>query len=137
MSTVLLIFLSILELLLLGALFLFFRRLKRSEEALEALQEHQDAFLAKLRFNTDLEEELVASFTQRQQELAALDKHLEERAAELKLLMDKAANLAKSPGVLRRMILDGHRQGTPVRELARTTGLSLDEVELILAEAKP
>ena len=137
MTATLLVILSVLELLLLGAVAVFFLRLRRSEELLEELQSRHEDFLAKLHFNAELEEELVASFGKRQQELCALGEALDRRVDELHSLMDKAESLAKSPGVLRRMIQDGYRQGRSNRELAKLTGLSLDEVELILAEAKP
>ncbi|THB71234.1 MAG: hypothetical protein D6E12_01570 [Desulfovibrio sp.] len=137
MSLALLIILSIVEVLLLGALALFFLRLRRSEELLQELQSRQDDFLARLRFNAELEDELMASFGERQNQLARLGHSLDSRIAELTRLVDKAERMSQSPAVLRRMILDGHRQGKSNRQLAKATGLALDEVELILTEAKP
>lgn len=135
MSTWFLVLLSVLELVLIGLVLVFFGRLKRSEGAMQALQQSQKDLLTKLHFNTELEQELVASFAERQAELGKLEEQLAAREAALKDLLARAEEMSRSPELMRRMILEGHRQGKKVGELARATGLSRDEVELILMQA--
>jgi biopolymer transport protein ExbB/TolQ len=131
-----LIVLSAVELALLALLLAFFLRLRRSEALLNQLQQNQDNLLSKLRFNAELEQELVSSFQERQDELARLSVQLDERAQELRGLLDRADKVTKSPDTLRQIVLNGHSRGQSARALAHSTGLSVDEVELILMEAK-
>ncbi len=130
----LVIFLTVCELVLLLLVVLFFSRLRRSEDLLAKLQKNQDALLKKLDFNAKLERELVGSFERRQRELAALDQQLEIRRDELEKLVKKAKEFSRSPDFLRQIILNGSRRGQTPMALAKATGLSLDEVELILAQ---
>ncbi len=130
-----LLFMSVTEVALLVLLFVFFFRLRRSESLLNEIQAKQEAFAARMRFNTELEQELVDSFTQRQEELRKLDIQLEGRSAALQQLLKQAENLTRSPHFLREMILEGGRQGRSPQQLARATGLSVDEVELILMKS--
>jgi uncharacterized protein HemX len=130
-----LILLTVFELLLLGLVFLFFWRLKRSEALLSQLQQKQESLLGSLRFNEELERELVGTFTQRQAELGELNEQLEARARELTRLIQRAEKLSRSPQFLRQTILSAHRQGQSVQAMAEATGLSPDEVELILSES--
>ncbi len=123
------------ELMLLFFVLVFFARLKRSEQLLSQLQQKQESLLAKLHFNNELEQELVASFQERQAELAALDQQLVAKAEELKKLIRQAEVLAKDPRAMKRAVVEGRRKGHTPQELARATGLSLDEVELILFES--
>ncbi|MHC1710651.1 MAG: hypothetical protein AB9872_00645 [Solidesulfovibrio sp.] len=132
----LVIFLTVCELALLMLVVLFFSRLRRSEELLAKLQKNQDSLLKKLDFNAKLEQELVGSFERRQAELAELDQKLEERRKELEKLIKKAKEYSRSPDFLRQIILNGTRRGQSSQALAKATGLSLDEVELILAQNK-
>lgn len=134
-SFIVLLTLSIFELILLGLLFIFFLRLKRSESTLNALQKNQESLLRRLHMNAELEHELVSSFEDRQAELTKLDTELEERTEELQKLIDQAKTLSRSPQFLREVILSGHRQGKSAQALALSTGLSFDEVELILEQA--
>ena len=134
--SLLVIFLTVCELALLLLVVLFFSRLRRSEDLLSKLQKNQDALLNKLDFNAKLEQELVGSFTRRQAELAELDQKLEQRRAELEKLVKKAQEFSRSPDFLRQIILNGSRRGQSPLALAKATGLSLDEVELILAQNK-
>ncbi|MFV0349311.1 MAG: hypothetical protein ACK5JO_12045 [Halodesulfovibrio sp.] len=127
--------LSLTELLLLILLFVFFLRLKRSESLLNEMQSKQETLLAKMHFNAQLEHELMESFSERQEQLRQLDIQLEARAAGLEKLIRQAESMSRSPQFLREMILDGNRKGHSPQQLARATGLSVDEVELILMKA--
>jgi hypothetical protein len=131
----LLLAVSIFEVALLVLLVAFFLRLKRSEALLSALQERQETLLAKLRFNEELERELVATFERRQRELGALEEALSARAAELGKLLNQAEKAVRSPRLLREIVVEGRRAGRSSRELAGATGLSVEEVELLLEEA--
>ncbi len=130
-----LVLISLAELGLFVLLLVFFARLKRSEHLLVKLQSGQNALLQNLAKNAELEKELMASFTERQTELRHLDQRLEERAESLRKLLEQAENVSRSPQFLRELILTGSRKGRSPVQLAKATGLSLDEVELILAEA--
>lgn len=132
----LVIFLTVCELVLLLLVVLFFSRLRRSEDLLAKLQKNQDSLLKKLDFNAKLEQELVGSFARRQAELAELDQKLEQRRDELEKLVKKAKEYSRSPDFLRQIILNGARRGQSPQALAKATNLSLDEVELILAQNK-
>ena len=130
----LIIFLTVSELALLLLVVLFFSRLRRSEDLLSKLQKNQDSLLKKLDFNAKLEQELVGSFHRRQADLAELDQQLEERSKQLEKLVRKAEEITRSPEFLRQIILNGTRRGQSPQALAKATGLSLDEVQLILAQ---
>ncbi len=125
---------SILELVVLGGVLFFYLRLRRSEAMLNTLQGNQEALLARIEMNARLEREIVATFAQRQAELQNLDEKLEERAQELRRLLEQAEGISRSPQFLRELILNGRRKGLSSRQIARNSGLSVDEVELILAQ---
>lgn len=127
--------LSIAELFLFILILVFFSRLRRSEELLMKLRQGQDGLLKSLHQNEQLEKELVESFARRQEELRHLDRRLEERIETMKKLLEQAENISRSPQFLRELILTGTRQGRTPAHLAKATGLSVDEVELILSEA--
>ncbi|MGJ3522551.1 hypothetical protein ACR4XJ_05900 [Nitratidesulfovibrio sp. D1] len=129
------ILVSVVEMALLGVLLMFFLRLRRSEALLNRLQANQAQLLDRLRQNAELEQELVATFAQRQEQLRHLDRRLEERADALRRLLEQAEGISRSPQFLREVILNGHRKGRSLEQIARSTGLSVDEVELILAQA--
>lgn len=135
MSDLLLIFFTISEIVLLAVVIIFFLRLKKSETLLSGLQMKQEEFLKRLQFNTQLENELVTTFEQRQQELVALNADIEKRAAELQKLIDQARDYCKSPQFMREIIIKGHNAGKSPAQLAKSTGLSLEEVELILDQS--
>lgn len=128
---------SILELLLLVLVVVFFFRLKRSETMMNSLIEKHSEMLQKLRFNAELEQELVSSFEARQKELMALDEKLTARAEELSRLIKQAESVSSSPDFLREVILEGRRQGKTPQAIARSTGLSVEEVELIMEQDAP
>lgn len=126
---------SLMELVLLALVIVFFFRLKRSEKSMNDLARKHDQMLNKLTFNAELEQELVSSFETRQQELVELDKELAAKAKELKKLIKQAESMSKSPDFLREIIFEGRRQGRTYTEIARSTGLSVEEVELIIEQA--
>lgn len=121
------------EVCLLLLVLVFFMRLRRSEDLLERLQANQEQVLQRIYANAELEQELVGSFTQRQHQLATLNARLEERAVTLQRLLEQAEGIARSPQFLREVILNSQRKGNSPAQIARATGLSVDEVELILA----
>ncbi len=123
---------SIIEAFLLLLVLFFFVRLKRSEAALDKMQKSQQDFLEKLKFNNSLEQELVESFQERQNELLNLEEKLESRAQELRNLLETADGFAKSPHFVRQSILKGYRQGKSIEDLTHSSGLSRDEIELII-----
>ena len=125
---------TVLELILLCGALLFYFRLKNSESLLNTLQDNQQSLLARIEMNARLEREIVATFAQRQAELRELDSKLEARANDLRKLMEQAEGIARSPQFLREIILNGHKKGLSSRQIARNAGLSVDEVELILAQ---
>lgn len=128
------IVITLAEVALLLLVLLFFLRLRRSEDLLERLQSNQEQVLQRIYANAELEQELVGSFTQRQEQLAILNSKLEDRAEYLRRLLEQAEGIVRSPQFLREIILNNHRKGKNSAQIARDTGLSLDEVELILAK---
>lgn len=133
-SLTLFVTLTLLELLLLFLVIVFFLRLKKSEKTMNELVEKHSQMLQKLRFNAELEQELVSSFETRQQELVELDKKLKTRADELTRLIKQAETMSRSPDFLRQVILEGRRQGKTPQAIAKNTGLSVEEVELIMEQ---
>jgi hypothetical protein len=124
------------ELLLMGLALVFYLKLRKSEMLVRALQEKQQEFLQKLDFNARLEKEIVETFAKRQEELSLLEDKLHHRATEMRRLLEQAENFTKSPQFLRQTILSGFRRGQSAQALAQATGLSVDEVELILDQPK-
>lgn len=125
---------SLLELILVGGAMVFYVRLRHSESLLNTLQDNQQSLLARIEMNARLEREIVATFAQRQAELRELDAKLEARAKDLRRLLEQAEGITRSPQFLREIILNGRRKGLSSRQIARNAGLSVDEVELILAQ---
>lgn len=132
MSTILLVFFSLTEIALLCIVIAFFIRLRKSEALLSKIQSKQEEFVNRLHFNAQLENEMVATFEQRQSELSHLNDELEEKITTLNDLIKKADEYSKSPQFLRQIVLDGHKAGKSLAVLARKTGLSIEEVELII-----
>lgn len=124
---------TIAETILVVMVFLFFLRLRRSEVTLAQLQSNQEHVLESIYRNAALEQELVDSFSQRQEQLIILNKGLEERIRILQKLIDQAASISRSPQFLREVILAGKKKGQTPAQIARSTGLAVDEVELILS----
>lgn len=96
------------------------------------LQVKQEEFVKKLQFNTQLENEMMNTFAERQEELAQLDMMLDRKSKKLKKILSQAEEFSRSPQFLRQIILTGHKEGKPVSRLAKATGLSIEEVELII-----
>ena len=136
MQTGILLIISLIELILFILLLHFFSRLRRSENLLTRLRDGQDSLLDKLSANAELERDLLHSFHTRQAELRLLDEKLEERAARLSVLVEQAEAISRSPQFLRETIIAGKKKGRTSLQLSRATGLSLDEVELILQQAE-
>lgn len=135
MATWALVLFSLIELFLLVLVVVFFVRLRKSEALLNQLQAKQAEFLHKLQFNAQLEQELISSFESRQSELLDLDQQLEERSERLKKLIKQAEKFCNSPQFLREIILAGHKEGKSVAALSKATGLSTEEVELIIDQS--
>lgn len=135
MSDLLIILLTISEVVLLGVVIMFFLRLKKSEALLSGIQIKQEEFIKRLQFNTQLENELVATFERRQQELITLNNEIEHKVAELKKLVNQADSYCKSPQFMREIILKGHRAGKSPAQLAKSTGLSLEDIDLIIDQS--
>ena len=121
-----------LELLFICVVFFLFFKVKKSQEFLLALREKQKEILDKLRFNEELEKQLIESFKLRQKELVYLDKKLKEKIEELKRLIKCAEDISSSPQLLKEAVLRGYRKGISVKELCKHTGLSEEEIELII-----
>ena len=133
MNTATLVAVTAAELALIILVLLFFIRLRRSEQMLSALQSNQDDLMERMLRNAELEQEMVASFAQRQQELTLLNRAMEDRILNLRKLLDQAEGITRSPPLLREVILNCRRKGQSVDEIVRRTGLARDEIELILA----
>ena len=131
-----LVALCLVEMLLLIMVLIFFVRLRRSQSLLNKLQSRQEEFLNRLDFNAALEQQMLATFEQRQKELTALDQALCVRSRELEELIVKADKIIRSPQSMKNIVLSGYRQGRSISELAKATGMSVDEVELIIKSAK-
>jgi uncharacterized protein HemX len=128
---------TLLEIILLGVVIWFFLRLKRSEDLLIKLREKQEEFVDKLSVNARLEQEMLASFEERQSQLLKLAEELERRERQLQSLLGQADEISQSPKLLRQLVLSGHSQGKSVQTLSRSTGLSPDEIELIIGQENP
>lgn len=125
-----------LEIALLATVAILFIRVKRSEAGLLRMREKQEALLDNLKRNAELEQELVNSFAQRQEELARLDAKLQDKVKELRRLLDHAENMATSPQLVKNVILSGQAQGDSVAALAHKTGLSEEEVEWVIEQGR-
>ncbi|WP_320170412.1 hypothetical protein [Maridesulfovibrio sp.] len=132
MTVFLLVFFSVTEIILLIAIIFFFMRLRKSEELVTQLQSKQQEFINKLHFNAQLETELMNTFEERQEELASLDRQLDQKTKKLHKILAQAEEFSRSPQFLRQIILTGHKEGKPVSRLAKATGLSIEEVEMII-----
>jgi len=124
------------ELVLLILVVGFFSRLRRSEDTLSALQANHGTMMGRLEKSASLEQELLESFEERQKQLIRLEDKLDARARELSALVKLAEDLSRSPDFLRQVVLSGHKKGQTPKALAKATGLSQDEVALIISQAK-
>ena len=127
---------SLLEVALLVGVVAFFIRLRRSVQLLAKLQQNQGEFLKRIEKSTELEKQLLENFADRQAELLHLEGQLADREKKLRDLLRQTESLSQSPGFLRQIILSGHRKGKSPKELAQATGLSVEEVDIILGQAR-
>ncbi len=132
MSLFFIVLLTIAEIVLIVLVFMFFLRLKKSEEVVQKLQENQDLLLERVYRNAALEQELVATFSQRQEQLASLIPRVEERIVHMQKLLSQAEGITRSPQFLRELIANSKKKGMSAQQIAAKTGLSKDEVELIM-----
>ncbi len=132
MDFYILIGLTFAELIIIFLVLLFFRRLKRSEEALEHLQRNQEEFMDRLHRNVQLEQEMVTTFIQRQEQLERLNIAMEERIYHLKNLIKQAEEISHSPYLLREIILSSKKKGLSLDMIAKKTNMAKDEIEIIL-----
>ncbi len=132
MNWLILISITVAEFFLIFLVLLFFKRLKRSESALENLQQNQEEVMDRLLRNVTLEQEMVATFIQRQEQLERLNLAMEERIYMLKRLLKQAEEISHSPYLLREVIMNARKKGQSLESIAQKTGLAKDEIELIL-----
>ncbi len=132
MSLFFIVLLTTAEIVLIVLVFVFFLRLRKSEEVVQKLQENQDLLLERVYRNAALEQELVASFSQRQEQLASLIPRVEERIVTLQKLLSQAEGITRSPQFLREVIANAKKKNMSSQQIAIKTGLSKDEVELII-----
>ncbi|QJT09702.1 DUF6115 domain-containing protein [Oceanidesulfovibrio marinus] len=128
------ILLSCLEVVLLTLVIVFFQRLKRSESVLNTLQDKQQNLLNKLDFNSRIEEQLMETFRERQNELIRLADDIERKSDELRSLIKQADSISHSPRTKRQAVINAYRRGMSARQIAKAMNLSVDEVELMLME---
>lgn len=133
MIDIFLLVLTVAEFFLIILVLLFFTRLRRSEHMLSNLQANQDELLDRMLRNAELEQEMVATFAQRQEQLAHLNMAMEKRIQTLQKLLEQAEGITHSPHFLREIILNCRRKGQSIEEIGKNTGLARDEIELILA----
>jgi uncharacterized protein HemX len=124
------------ELVLLILIVGFFARLRRSEDMLQALQDNQAELMGKLKKSAELEQELLESFEQRQRELVRLEDKLAARERDLSKLLKQAEEMSRSPEFLRQVVTAGVKKGQSAKDIAKATGLALDEVQLIMSQTK-
>lgn len=132
MNLLILALITVAELVLIFLVLLFFKRLRKSEQVLLAMQNNQDELMDRMVRNANLEQELVATFVQRQSELERLNIAMEERIFMLKKLLKQAEEISHSPYLLREVILNSRKKGMNSAMIAQKTGLAKDEIELIL-----
>lgn len=124
------------ELVLLLVLIGLILRVRRSERFMAQLRQNQQELLEKIEYNARLEQELVTSFNERQEQLRKLDQRLSKRTEELNKLLNQAEKYCQSPQLIRQIILSGYKKGETPAELASKTELSVEEVEWIIEQNK-
>ncbi len=132
MDLYILIGLTLAEFIIIFLVLLFFKRLRRSEQALEHLQSNQEEFMDRLLRNVQLEQEMVTTFIQRQEQLERLNIAMEERIYYLKNLIKQAEDISHSPYLMREIIMNSKKKGLPLDMIAKKTGMAKDEIEIIL-----
>ena len=132
MNLAILASITIAELILIILVLLFFKRLRKSEQALENLQNNQEEVMDRMIRNVSLEQEMVATFIQRQEQLERLNIAMEERIYVLKRLIKQAEEISHSPYLLREIIMSSRKKGHNIDMIAQRTGMARDEIEMIL-----
>ncbi len=132
MNLVILSAITLAEFALIILVLVFFKRLKKSEQILMGMQNNQNELMERMVRNANLEQELVATFMQRQSELERLNIAMEERIYMLKRLIKQADEISRSPYLLREIILSSKKKGMTNEMIAQKTGMAKDEIELIL-----
>lgn len=132
MNLLILASITVAELFLIILVLFFFRRLRKSEQVMLVMQNNQDELMERMVRNANLEQELVATFMQRQAELERLNVAMEERIFMLKKLLKQAEEISHSPYLLREVIMNSRKKGMNTDMIAHKTGLARDEIELIL-----
>ncbi len=132
MNLVILSAITLAEFALIILVLVFFKRLKKSEQLLLGMQNNQDELMDRMVRNANLEQELVATFMQRQTELERLNMAMEERIFMLKRLIKQADEISRSPYLLREIIISSKKKGMTNEMIAQKTGMAKDEIELIL-----
>jgi len=131
MNLLILASITIAEFILIVLVLLFFKRLRKSEYALESLQSNQAEILDRMLRNASLEQEIVTTFIQRQEQLERLNIAMEERIYVLKRLIKQAEEISHSPYFLREVIMNCRKKGQTIEMIAQKTGMARDEIELI------
>jgi len=132
----LLILLTGSELVLLLLIVGFFARLRRSEDMLSALQENQAELMLKLQKSAQAEQDLLDSFEERQRALMRLEDKLAMREKDLSRLLKLAEDVTRSPDLQRQAVLVGLKKGQSAKEMAKALGITVDEVELLVAQVR-
>ncbi len=132
MNLLVLALITVAELFLIILVLIFFRRLRKSEQVMLAMQNNQEELMDRMVRNANLEQELVATFVQRQEELERLNIAMEERIFMLKKLIKQAEEISHSPYLLREVIMNSRKKGMNTDMIAQKTGLAKDEIELML-----
>lgn len=132
MNLLILALITLAEFVLIILVLVFFKRLRKSEQVLLAMQNNQDEIMDRMVRNANLEQELVATFVERQAELERLNIAMEERIFMLRKLLKQAEEISHSPYLLREVILSSRKKGMNIEMIAQKTGLAKDEIELIL-----
>lgn len=132
MNLLILALITLAEFVLIVLVLVFFKRLRKSEQVLLAMQNNQDEIMDRMVRNANLEQELVATFVERQAELERLNIAMEERIFMLRKLLKQAEEISHSPYLLREVILSSRKKGMNIEMIAQKTGLAKDEIELIL-----
>ena len=130
------IFFVIFEGIVLLLLYRFYRKIEESKKLLTTLYNDQHKFITMLQNNAAFEKEITHAFSKHKEELALLNTKIESRIKHLEFLLSRADAMLESPALLRETILQGVRSGIPPEELAHHMGISLEEVELTLANTK-
>ncbi|MGL4721889.1 MAG: hypothetical protein ACRCV3_01135 [Desulfovibrionaceae bacterium] len=128
----LLVFTSVVECFLLGALIFFYKKIKATENLITNLQSNQHRFISMLNENSSLEHDFMVSFSEHIKNLEILDTATQKRILQLEALLQNADSIIHSPQLLRSLIIQKTEEGISKEELSQKMGISLQDIELIL-----